>query len=410
MKIFAETKEAMMIAWDAIVANKMRSMLATLGIVIGIVTVTLMGTVIDGLNRAFHDNISFIGADTLYVHRFGWTFSYEEWQAVRKRPRVTMDQAKAVRRQIEGVRAVAPVVQTGQPVVYKSKSAPRVWVVGTTDEYILTSGFTVEDGRFMTPTEAESGRAVCIIGTEIATNLFFPESPLGKRVKVGPRTLEVIGVLAKQGSFMGMESLDNQVIIPMRQFLMNYSRHPDVSIQVKVGDIAKVDSAMEELTGLMRKVRRVEPGAPDNFAINQQEQLVRMFHRLAGTIAGVALLITGLSLFVGGIGIMNIMFVSVTERTREIGVRKAIGAKRRTILIQFLIEAATICLLGGVVGILITYAVTLVVARFVPIPITLSVPVMVVALSVALVTGIVSGFLPAWRAARMDPVEALRNE
>jgi putative ABC transport system permease protein len=155
-------------------------------------------------------------------------------------------------------------------------------------------------------------------------------------------------------------------------------------------------------------VRHVAPGDPDDFAINQQEQFVTMFNKVAGTIGIVGLLITGLSLFVGGIGIMNIMFVSVAERTREIGVRKAIGAKRRTILLQFLIEAATICTLGGLIGLGITYLLTFAVARF--LPVRMSLPVVLAAIAVSILTGVISGFLPAWRAARMNPVDALRNE
>ena len=197
---------------------------------------------------------------------------------------------------------------------------------------------------------------------------------------------------------MGMKSFDNEVIIPIRQLVGGYWRNPDFQIQVKVSNITRMEEAKEELRGIMRKIRRLAPGDPDDFAINQQEHLISMFNRVAGIIATVGLLITGLSLFVGGIGIMNIMFVSVAERTREIGVRKAIGAKRRTILIQFLIEAATICLIGGLVGLAITYLLTLVVGRFMPVPVSLSLPVMGVAILVSLLTGLLSGFFPAWRA------------
>ena len=167
------------------------------------------------------------------------------------------------------------------------------------------------------------------------------ESPLGKKIRIGPRWLEVVGVLEKRGSFMGMASMDDEVVIPIQQFLIGYWRNPDFEIQVKAPRSDPLEDAREELRGVLRKVRHVAPGDPDDFAINQQEQVIQMFNRLAGTIAAVGLAVTGLSLFVGGIGIMNIMFVSVAERTREIGVRKAIGAKRRTILLQFLIEAAS---------------------------------------------------------------------
>jgi putative ABC transport system permease protein len=409
VNFFIELKEGLSIAWDAIRGNKMRSVLTTLGIVIGIVTVTLMGTAIDGMNKAFHKSISIIGADTLFVDRFSWFMnSEEEWNKVRKRREITLTQARALESQLTLARAVAPVVMTGQMVRYKNKSASGVQIIGTTDQYLFTSGFSVADGRFITESEAEGGRPVCVIGNDVATNLFQAESPLGQRIKVGARSLEVIGVLTKQGKLLGIASLDNEVIIPIHQLLMNYWRNPDFQIQIKVRDVAQLDEAKEEVRGVMRKVRHLAPGDGDDFSINQQDQFVSMFNRVAGTIAAVGLLITSLSLFVGGIGIMNIMFVSVAERTKEIGVRKAIGAKRRTILMQFLIEAAAICLCGGLLGLMITYPLTLIADRW--LPMSMSLPVMGLAILVSLITGLISGFLPAWRAARMDPVEALRNE
>ncbi|HEX4646110.1 MAG TPA: ABC transporter permease [Verrucomicrobiae bacterium] len=409
MNFLTEIKEGLSIAWDAIRANKMRSVLTTLGIVIGIVTVTLMGTAIDGMNRAFHKSVSIIGTDMLYVNRIGWFINSEaEWIKASKRRIITLDQVKAVARQMALARAVAPQVFMGQGVQYKDKSASRVQIIGTTDQCLITDGLSVAQGRFMSEAEAEGGRPVCVIGNDVATNLFGLESPLGKQIRVGARKLEVIGILERRGSFLGLQSLDNQIIIPIQQFLMGYWRNPDFTIEVKARSMAELEDAKEELRGIVRKIRRVAPGDPDDFAINQQEQFISRFNSVAGTIAAAGLLITGLSLFVGGIGIMNIMFVSVAERTREIGVRKAIGAKRRTILLQFLIEAATICLLGGLVGLGITYGLTLIVGRF--FPVNMSIPVVGLAILVSLLTGVVSGFLPAWRAARMNPVDALRNE
>jgi putative ABC transport system permease protein len=409
MNFFVELKEGLAIAWDAIRANKLRSVLTTLGIVIGIVTVTLMGTAINGMNEAFRKSISVIGADMLYVSRRSWFINSEaEWLRQMKRRPITMEQVRRVERELTLARATAPVVAMGQSVRYKNRSSAMVQIIGTTEQFMDTSSFNMGQGRFMTAGEAQGGRPVCVIGLDVATNLFEGESPLGKQIKIGPRTVEVIGVLEKRGSFLGMESLDNEVIIPIQQFLIGYQRDPDFQIQVKADRVDDLEDAKEELRGVMRKIRQVEPGKDDDFAINQQDMFIKMFHRVAGTIAVVGLAITGLSLFVGGIGIMNIMFVSVAERTREIGVRKAIGAKRRTILMQFLIEAATICLLGGMLGMLIAYLFTFVVNRF--LPVSMSLPVVGLALLVSLLTGVASGFFPAWRAARMNPVDALRNE
>ena len=409
MHLFTETIEGLKIAWDAIRANKLRSVLTTLGIVIGIVTVTLMGTAIDALHRSFQQTMSIFGANTLHVSRFSWaSMSHEEWHKAAKRRPITPQQARLVENQMLLASAVAPVTGMSQPVRYKNRSSSGVRIIGTTDQFLSTSGFSIGTGRFLSADEAGGGRPVCVIGTDVATNLFRLESPLGKHLRIGPRSLEVIGVLNKQGSFLGLQSFDNQVIIPLRQLLLAYWREPDVEIWVTVGQKDQLDNAIEELHGLMRKIRRLAPGEQDDFAINQQEQLLRRFNKVAGIIAMVGFLITGLALFVGGIGIMNIMFVSVAERTREIGVRKAIGAKRRTILLQFLLEAASICLLGGLLGLGVTWLATLAISNY--FPMTISLPVMGLAILVSLITGLASGFFPAWRAARLDPVEALRSE
>jgi putative ABC transport system permease protein len=281
-------------------------------------------------------------------------------------------------------------------------------ILGTTDQFLHTGNLTITEGRFLSASEAEGGRPVCIIGAQVATNLFPKESPIGNKIMIGPRAFEVIGVLDKFGSFLDGTSLDNQAIIPINQFVTVFWHNPDYQIQVKAITPAQLEDAREELRLVMRRIRKVAPTEPDDFSINQQDQILTMFHRVAGTIAAIGFFITGLSLFVGGIGIMNIMFVSVAERTKEIGIRKAIGAKRRTILVQFLIEAACVCLIGGLIALGIAWPITLVMQKFMPA--TLSPLVVSIALLVSLITGIVSGFLPAWRAARMNVVDALRNE
>jgi len=408
MNLVTELKEGLLISWGAIRANKMRSVLTTLGIVIGILTVTLMGTAIEGLNKAFLNSVSFIGADVLYVSRFDWMIhSHEEWLKAQKRRPVTLAQSDALERQLTMAKAVAPTVQNGDKIQYKKRHSDSVSITGTTDQFLVTSGLTLASGRFMSPTEVEGGRPVCVIGSQVATNLFLREDPVGNKVTIGGRTFEVVGVLEKQGSFLD-SSIDNQAIVPLKQFTTFMWSYPDYEVQVKIKEIAQLEDAKEELRSVMRKVRHLAPNEPDDFAINQQDQILGMFHRVAGTIAAIGLFITGLSLFVGGIGIMNIMFVSVAERTREIGVRKAIGAKRRTILVQFLIEAASICLLGGLIGMAFAWPLTLLMRKIMPA--TMSPIIVAIALLVSLITGVLSGFFPAWRAARMNPVDALRNE
>jgi putative ABC transport system permease protein len=409
MNLLTELKEGLAIAWSAIRANTMRSVLTTLGIVIGIVTVTLMGTALEGLNGAFLKAISSIGADVLFVSREDWSGgdTEAEWLRIQKRPHLTIEQASALERDLTLARAVTPLAFDQRMLKYEKRSADGVQIIGSTDQLLLTGGISIADGRFLSPADAEGGRPMCVIGSTVATNLFPRESPLGKRIIIGTRPFEVIGVLEKQGDMFGQ--FDNQAIIPLRQLTAAFLHTRDVEmIEVKVKEVADLESAKEELHSAMRRIRRLAPGDPDDFAINQQEQVLEMVHKVTAIIGGIGLFITGLSLFVGGIGIMNIMFVSVAERTREIGIRKAIGAKRRTILLQFLVEAATICLIGGAIGLGIAWPVTLVMQQYMPA--ALSPTVVGLALLVSLVTGLLSGFVPAWRAARMNPVDALRNE
>jgi len=408
MNFLTELREGLLIALAAIRANKLRAVLTTLGIVIGIVTVTRMGTAIEGLNRAFIQSVSFLGADVLYVGKANWLIrSHAEWEKIQKRRDITMDQARALAKQAPFALAVAPLAGLGAPVKFRNRRSDRVDIIGTTADYLATSGSVMAQGRFLSAAEVDGGRPVCVLGSEVATNLFPREPALGNRVAVGSRFFDVVGVLEKQGGFLG-ESLDSRVVIPLKQLTMWFWNNPQMQIAVKVRDVGQLEDAKEELRQVMRRVRRLAPDAPDDFAINQQDEIIDMFHQVAGTIAAVGLFITGLALFVGGIGIMNIMFVSVTERTREIGIRKAIGAKRRTILLQFLIEAASICALGGLIGLGIAWPLTFVMQKY--LPATLSLTVVAIALAASLVTGVVSGFFPAWRAARMNPVDALRAE
>ncbi|MBI2927284.1 MAG: ABC transporter permease [Verrucomicrobia bacterium] len=409
MRFADEFREGMWISWDAIRANKLRSVLTTLGIVIGIVTVTLMGTALNGLNAAFLTSVQSLGADVLYVQRFGWFIdSHEEWIKAERRREINLAQVKALEKQMTLARAIAPMADSRAPVKFRDRNASGVTIVGTSDQFVFTGGIVVSEGRFFTAGENDSGRQVCVIGAQVATNLFIHEPALGQRIRLGPDQYEVIGVIEKQGDMFGPFSRDNHVIVPVKAFMADFWPRPDFQIQVRVRDVSQLDDAREEIRGLMRKIRHVAPGDEDDFSIDEQEAFLNMFKRVTRTMGMVGFFITGLSLFVGGIGIMNIMFVSVAERTCEIGIRKAIGAKQRAILIQFLTEAASICLIGGLIGLGIAWPGTLVMGKFLPAKMS---PVIVgIALLVAAVTGVVSGFFPAWRAAKMNPVDALRNE
>ena len=409
MNFLTEITEGLLISWSAIRANKLRSVLTTLGIVIGIVTVTLMGTAIQGVNNSFMGSISNIGADVLYVDRYGWFLnSHDAWLKASRNPNVTFADLDALQSQMTLARAIAPTASDYDTIKFGKRATTSAPILGTTEDYQYTSGIVMSEGRFLSSAECDGGRPVCVLGANLATNLFQNAMPVGEKVIVDKYEFEVVGVMDKQGGFAETGGADSQIIIPLRQFIRRIWSNPPLTIQVKAASLDTLPDAKEELRSIIRRQRHIAPGEPDNFAINQQDQFLEMFHAVAGTIAGIGILITGLSLFVGGIGIMNIMFVSVAERTREIGVRKAIGAKSRTILLQFIIEAACICLIGGVIAVLIAWPATLLLQK--AMPAAMSPLIVIIALGASAVTGILSGFFPAWRAARMNPVDALRNE
>lgn len=407
MNFMMEIREGLLIAFRAIRANKMRSALTMLGIFIGIVSVTLMATGIEGVDRSFERSAAAFGTNVMYVQKFPWGGG-EDWWKIRNRRDLRIEYADAIERQAHLVDAVAPVVLTMRPARFADRIFENSWVNGTTASYLAASGTTISDGRFFSPEESNSARPVCVIGANVVETLFPSGDPLGQTIKIGGYPYRVLGVLEKQGGFFGIFTSDNRIYVPINTFRSQFGSHQDVTINVRVAGGADMEDAKEEIRGIMRKVRGLSPLEEDDFNINQQSVLTDMFAQFSAVIAGVGLFITGLSLFVGGIGIMNIMFVSVTERTKEIGIRKAIGAKRRTILIQFLIEASLIGLIGGLVGLMAAYPLSLVVDQVLPTAMPLN--VVGIAIVVSLSVGIISGFLPAYRASRLDPVEAIRYE
>jgi putative ABC transport system permease protein len=258
--------------------------------------------------------------------------------------------------------------------------------------------------------DVRSARKVCVVGNDILTALFPREDPIGKEIRVGDVPMQIIGVIEKQGGgLFGDFGTDGQIIMPIKTFQSTMgSRRMNLRIDIKVSDVNHIEETKEEVISIMRTMRKVPLGKPNDFAINQQEAFKEMYDRTVGVVGIAGLMITALALFVGSIGIMNIMFVSVTERTREIGVRKAIGAKTWSILTQFLAEAIIICLLGGVIGLMISFPLSLVINQFLPTSMPLD--IVIVALLISAMVGIISGFLPAYKASKLDPVEALRYE
>jgi putative ABC transport system permease protein len=414
-RLLYELTESFRIAFAQIRANKLRSVLTALGVIIGIVAVTLMGTAIRGIDTGFTKSLAMLGDDVLYVQKWPWG-GVEDWWNYANRPPIRPEDADKLNRIIEQtpnslLEVAVPVSARGNSVKAGENKVSGVFTIGTTADYGRLISADFAEGRLFNDTEAAGGRPVCVLGFDVAEALFQNRSSIDQTVMIGGHPFTVIGVVAKQGSFLGLFSFENQAILPLEAFRKYFSVRRGAEIRVKITDKTRVADAREELTGAMRRVRAQLPGERDNFNINEQGAFKAQLDPIKQGIALAGLFITGLSLFDGAIGIMNITFVSVKERTKEIGTRKALGARRRTILLQFLIEAVSICLIGGFVGLGLTYGLVLAVgAAFPAIPVEFSVSLVFISMAVSIFTGFISGFAPAWGASRLDPVVALRYE
>ncbi len=410
-----ELVESFRIAYAQIRANAMRSVLTALGVIIGIVAVTLMGTAIKGIDTGFQNSLAMLGEDVVYIQKWPW-HNVEDWWNYQNRPPFRIDMAESLNRIIDStpnslLEVAVPVAARQGSVKAGPNSVSGVQIFGTTADYSRMVTADVAEGRLFNEIESASGRPVCVVGSTVAESLFPGRSALDQYVDIKGQHLLVIGVLAKQGDFLGLFSFDNQMLMPLNTFRRSYGVRAGIEIRVKVKDKTKLAEASEELIGAMRRVRSQLPGERDNFSVNQQEAFKEQLDPVKRGIAMAGLFITGLALFVGAIGIMNITFVSVKERTKEIGTRKALGARRRTILLQFLIEAVSISLIGGVAGLGLTFGVAMIIKSAMPaLPVEFSVGLILTSMIVSIVTGVLSGIIPAWGASRLDPVVALRYE
>lgn len=404
-------RESFLFAFEAIMVNKLRTLLSLSGITIGIFSVISVFTVFDSLEKSIRDNLSDLGSNTIFIQKWPWGAMGGEypWWKYLNRPEATLDELEDIQRKGGTIEAAAFMFNTQRTVKHLNNSFDRVTINGISFDYDKVMPLDIKEGRYFTRTETQAGRNVAIIGSEIAQNLFPTSNPIGQSIKVFGNKVNVIGVLTSQGEGTFGNSTDEQVFIPVN-FARNYIniRNIGTSILVKGSPDISNQQLKDELTGIMRSLRKLKPGEEDDFALNEVSAINDNLQAFFSGLGMIGWIIGAFSLLVGGFGIANIMFVSVRERTNIIGIQKAIGAKRYFILMEFLFEAVFLSLIGGIVGLVLIYLGTVLFKDVMPFALILSQNNILVGLIISTIIGLISGIIPAWQASRLDPVEAIR--
>jgi putative ABC transport system permease protein len=402
-------RESTGIALSALRAQKLRSFLTLLGVIIGVSSVIAVMSLVQGLNQYVARQLVSSGSNVFSVDKVGLAFDDLTYNDRMRRPDLTRDHAALIAASATHVAAASAERSDIFTLRRGSKSLRTVQVRGVEPDYMQVSDLPVGSGRPLAEIDEMSHASTCVIGADVADELFGSLDPVGRELRLGEETLVVVGVGKRQGSSFG-QSRDLYALIPLSTFERIRGRVGSVEIKVRSRGNDDFEQAQDETRAILRAARHVRPGQPDNFEIVTPEMLMSLWHNLSGAIFIVIIGVSLISLVVGGIVIMNIMLVSVTERTREIGIRKALGARRRDILFQFLIEAATLSSAGGLVGLALGIAFALLIGLVTPLPIFVSPLAVALGLAMAAMVGVFFGSYPAMRAARQDPIEALRYE
>ena len=399
------------IALSAIWGSKLRSLMTVLGNIVAVTSIIAVVSLIQGLNASVKQAIlNEAGADSFVVQQFGIVRSDDEWQRVQSNPRISSFDAAAVRRYSPLVSAVMLASEARARITYRDASIDAVPVTGVTPEYVNFSSYDAERGRLMSPTEVDLARPVAVIGAQTADRLFGPDiDPLEKTIQIQGVHFRVVGVSAKRGSLLG-QSQDEFAVIPLGQFQQMFGSRRQLTMSVKPRDLAQIAPAIDDATLALRIARRMKPSKPDNFAIFTSETVLGIYRSATSGIFAVLIGVVALSLVVGGVVIMNIMLMVVTERTREIGLRKALGARRSDIMVQMLTESVVLSMFGGVVGTFLGAIIAITISRLTPIPAAIQAWSVALGIGITALVGLFFGLYPASRAARLDPIEALRRE
>jgi putative ABC transport system permease protein len=407
-------KESIVFAWQALVVNKLRTFLSLLGITIGIFSIITVFTIVDSLERNIRGSVQSLGENVVFVMKWPWTFGPDyPWWKYMNRPVPAYNELAELQRKIKSADAIGFRIGARKTLKRNNNTIENAIVSGWSFEFGKVKSFDIEDGRYFREDEVDGGYNVVLLGYTLAQGLFpNNENALGKTIKVAGRNCKVIGLIKKEGESMLGNSMDNQAVVPYNfaRLLMDVkSENSDPFIAAKAKPGVTNIQLKDELTGAMRAIRGLKPLADDDFSLNETNLLSKGFDGLFDMVSIAGAIIGGFSILVGGFGIANIMFVSVRERTNIIGIQKSLGAKNYFILSQFLFEAVFLSLIGGIIGLIIIYFLTLISHSFIDMEITLTRSNIILGLSISVLIGIISGFIPAYGASQLDPVEAIRT-
>jgi len=403
--------ESVAMAMSSLWSNKLRTFLTLLGIIIGVLTIIAVVSIIQGLNNYVYTKMAFFGANDFSVSKFSMTVrTLKEYKEQLKRKNLTLDDMRIIRNQCRTCELVGATTSTTRTVKFRNQYLKNVEIRGVTYlDHMIGTVEELERGRHIQREDESSSRYVCIIGADVVEKLFPNLDPLGKWIKIGPHNFLVIGIGLKRGKILGM-SQDNYVRIPITTFQKTYGTRRSININIHTSSQEQMNRAQEEVRTILRSRRHLSFTQPDDFSFMSSDTFIQFYKSATASIYFAMIAISSIALIVGGIVVMNIMLVSVTERTKEIGIRMAVGARRLDILFQFLIESASLSATGGIIGIILGFIIAKIVSATTSMPSSIDPTSIVIAILVSGSVGIFFGLYPASKASRLDPIESLRSE